>query len=214
MTIKNFEPSQSSNALLSNLRSSERPDQDIFVELQHEIKQIAMAKMRRERLDHTLQPSALVNEAYIKVLKNSLPANVLSDPAQMCRLIAHVMDQILKDYADAHNAKKRGGSSKRRVPLDERQAREFNDGDSVVPAIASQLWLAPAQAEHILAVREALASLRKHSPREAEVLTLTFYGGLTREEIAALLGVSPETVKLDAKKGKAFLSVFLRNKAS
>jgi len=213
MTTKNidFEPSHSSIAFLLELRSSERPDRDIFVDLQREIRQIAIAKMRRERPDHTLQPSALINEAYIKLLKNSLPESVLSDPAKVCRLIAHVMDQILKDYAEAHNAKKRGGTSRKRVPLDENQARDFDD--SLQP-IASQLWVVPAQAEHILAVREGLANLRKTSPREAEVLTLSFYGGLTYDEIAALLNVSSETVKLDVKKGKAFLSVFLQNKTT
>jgi len=77
-----------------------------------------------------------------------------------------------------------------------------------MPADTS-LVVGPEQSETILGIRESLQILRRASPRQAEVIQLHFYGGLTNEEIAAALGVSLETVKLDARKAKAFLKVHL-----
>jgi ATP/maltotriose-dependent transcriptional regulator MalT len=110
----------------------------------------------------------------------------------------------LIDHANAHQAKKRGGAQKQRVPIDEQQAREFGDGELKI-RIDSKLLVRPEQSEVVLGVRKALELLRKTSSRQARVLQLQFYGGLQQEEIAAVLGVSLETVKLDARKAKAFL---------
>ena len=92
--------------------------------------------------------------------------------------------------------------------MNEQQAREFGAGEAKV-RIDSELLVRPEQSETVLGVRKALEQLRKVSPREARVLQLQFYGGLTQEEIAAVLGVSLETVKLDARKAKAFVKTHL-----
>jgi RNA polymerase sigma factor (sigma-70 family) len=118
------------------------------------------------------------------------------------------MEQILNDHADAHSAQKRGGAEKKRVPMDEQQARELGDGDVKVQ-IDADLLVRSDQCEKVLGVRKALEMLRKSSPREARVLQLRFYCGLTQEEIAAVLGVSLETVKLDIHKAKAFMKAQL-----
>jgi RNA polymerase sigma-70 factor (ECF subfamily) len=179
-------------------------DREIFASLQKQLRNIARSKMRLERPDHTLQATALVNEAYIKIFKSELPVDFWADSARAVRLIAHAMEEILNDHADAHKALKRGGAGKERVPLNEDQAREFADGEAKV-GIDPDLLIKPEQSETVLGVRKALELLRKSSPRAARVLQLQFYGGLTQEEIAAVLDVSLETVKLDTRKAKAFV---------
>jgi RNA polymerase sigma-70 factor (ECF subfamily) len=183
-------------------------DHEIFVTLRSELRRIARAKMRFERPDHTLQPTALVNEAFIKLFSANLSADFWEDSSRAIRLIAHAMEEILIDHADAHRAQKRGGAQKQRVPLDEQQAREFGDGDFNI-RIDPELLVRPEQSATVLGVRKALELLRKASPREARVLQLQFYGGLTQEEVAAALGVSLETVKLDSRKAKAFVKEHL-----
>jgi RNA polymerase sigma-70 factor (ECF subfamily) len=183
-------------------------DREIFVSLRDELRRIARAKMRDERPDHTLQPTALVNEAFIKLFKADLSQDFGVDPSRALGLIAHAMEEILNDHADAHRADKRGGPQKQRVPIDEQQAREFGDGE-LKTQVDSELLIGPEQSEKVLAVRKALEILRKDSPREARVLQLRFYGGLKLHEIAAVLGVSLETVKLDVRKAKAFMKTFL-----
>jgi RNA polymerase sigma-70 factor (ECF subfamily) len=183
-------------------------DREIFASLRTELRRIARAKMRFERPDHTLQATALVNEAFIKLFKTDQPAEIWADSSQALRLIANAMEQILNDHADAHNAHKRGGAQRQRVPIDEQQARELGDDDQKV-RIDTQLLVKSDQSEKVLGVRKVLELLRKSSPREARVLQLRFYCGLTLEEIAAVLGVSLETIKLDARKAKAFMKAHL-----
>lgn len=192
------------------MSEQDRPptDKEIFASLRSELRRIARAKMRFERPDHTLQATALVNEAFIKLFKNEISSDFWADSSKALRLIAHAMEEILNDHADAHRANKRGGAQKQRVPIDEQQAREMGDGDLKI-RIDSELLVRPEQSATVLGVRKALEMLRKASPREARVLQLQFYGGLTQEEIAAVLGVSLETVKLDARKAKAFVKTQL-----
>jgi RNA polymerase sigma-70 factor (ECF subfamily) len=183
-------------------------DREIFVSLRAELRRIARAKMRYERPDHTLQPTALVNEAFIKLFKADLSSDFWVDSSRTLRLIAHAMEEILNDHADAYRADKRGGPQKQRVPIDEQQARELGDGE-LKAQVDSELLIRPEQSEAVLAVRKALEMLRMDSPREARVLQLRFYGGLKLNEIAAVLGVSLETVKLDTRKAKAFVKTYL-----
>jgi RNA polymerase sigma factor (sigma-70 family) len=191
--------------------SKSASDREIFASLRSELRRIARAKMRFERIDHTLQPTALVNEAFIKVFKAEVAPDFWADESQALRLIANAMEQILNDHADAHHAFKRGGSQKHRVPLDEQQAREFGDAELNVQ-IDPELLVRPDQSEKVLGVRKVLEMLRESSPREARVLQLRFYCGLTQEEIAAVLGVSLETVKLDVRKAKAFMKTHLSSR--
>ena len=167
--------------------------------------------MRGERANHTLQPTALVNEAFLKIFKGRLAADFWADPTCALKLVAHAMEQILNDHADAHRAQKRGGPERQQVPINDQQAHDFFDSNSFVQ-LDSALLIKPEQSESILGVREAIRLLRKTSPRQASVIQLQFYGGLTQEEISAALGVSLETVKLDTRKAKAFLKVQLEHK--
>lgn len=185
-------------------------DREIFVSLRAELRRIARSKMRYERPDHTLQPTALVNEAFIKLFNAELSPDFWADSSRTLRLIAHAMEEILNDHADAYRADKRGGPQKQRVPIDEQQAREFGDGE-LKTQVDSELLIRPEQSEAVLAVRKALEMLRKDSPREARVLQLRFYGGLKLNEIAAVLGVSLETVKLDVRKAKTFVKTYLES---
>lgn len=200
------EQEQLGAAFIAELRSRSRTDREIFESLHQDLRRLARAKMRRERPDHTLQATALVNEVFLKLFRTPLPSDFWDDPARAVRFIANAMEQILNDHADAYRALKRGGDVKRRVPIDERQAREF--AAYSMPADTA-LFSGDDSSEAIFGIRESLLILRRTSPRQAEVIQLHFYGGLTYEEIAAALGLSLETVKLDARKARAFLKVQL-----
>jgi RNA polymerase sigma-70 factor (ECF subfamily) len=204
-------PEELGRILAEQLRRQSESDRAVFASLHGELRRIARSKMRRERTDHTLQPTALVNEAFLKIFKGSLSEDFWVDPSSALRLIAHAMEQILNDHADAHCAKKRGGPQRKQVPTDEAQAKEFFDSNSFAQ-LDSALLVKPEQSETIVGVREALRILRGIAPRQATVIQLQFYGGLTQDEVAAALGVSLETVKLDTRKAKAFLKVHLEHK--
>jgi RNA polymerase sigma factor (sigma-70 family) len=121
------------------------------------------------------------------------------------------MEQILNDHADAHYAKKRGGKERRRVALNG-EADQSTEERGAERLMDERLMVTPAESETVIGVREALGILRRVSPRQAEVLQLQFYGGLTQEEIAGILHVSLETVKLDTRKAKALLKVHLASR--
>jgi RNA polymerase sigma-70 factor, ECF subfamily len=193
-----------SPAFLAELRTRLQSDRQIFESLHRELRRIARAKMRRERPDHTLQPTALVNEVFVKLFRTPLAPDFWDDPSRAVRFLSNAMEQILNDHADAHRALKRGGGLQRRVPINEQQAREFANCSTPTDTALS---LKPEQSETLLGVRESLRLLRRTSSRQANIIQLHFYGGLTYEEIAATLHLSLETVKLDARKAKAFLRV-------
>jgi RNA polymerase sigma factor (sigma-70 family) len=142
-----------------------------------------------------------------------LPDDFGENKSRTMRVIAHAMEQILNDHADAYRANKRGGAEKRRIPVDEHQAHEWNEDESQ-GLLDTALVVKPVRFEVVLGVRNGLRRLRQISPREAQVLQLHFYGGLTQQEIAASLGVSVETVKLDERKARAFLKVYLETKSA
>lgn len=196
--------------IVTELRSRSHSDWEAFAALQQELKRIARAKMRRERVGHTLGPTALVNEAFLKLFKGSLPPDFWTDTRLAVRYMAKAMGWILKDHADAFMSAQRGGPRKIRVPLDDSQARDMADG-SIPRRLESELVIDSVRCEEILAVRKALLLLRQTSSRAAQVVELHFYGGLTYEEIAAILGLSIETIRLDWRKAKAFLKVSLSN---
>jgi RNA polymerase sigma-70 factor (ECF subfamily) len=194
--------------LLSDLRSQSQSDQEIFASLQTELRRIARAKMRLERADHTLPPTALVNEAFIRLFRARLAPNLHTDHRLALRIVARAMEEVLNDYADAHKASKRGGAGKKRVPLDEQQRVE-SAADDRLRRIDRALLVNPDQSEDILLVRDGVRLLAETSPRQAQVIHLQYYGGLTQEEIAAALDVSIETIKLDSRKAKVFLKAYI-----
>jgi len=149
-----------------------------------ELHKIAAAYLRRQRPGHTLQPTALINEAYLRLVKQE-KANI-ADRAHFYALAARMMREILVDTARARNAAKRGSGNK--VQLDEK----IEIGDE-------------RQALDFLAVHQALEKLQSHNERLAQAVELRYFGGLQLDEIAGSLSVSIATVKRDLAFGEAWL---------
>jgi RNA polymerase sigma factor (TIGR02999 family) len=150
-----------------------------------ELHRIASVYLRRQRSDHTLQPTALINEAYLRLVRQE--AVNLKDRAHFYTLAARMMRQILVDAARKHLSEKRGSGKK--VQLDERL--EIGGG-----------------AKHnadFLAVHEALDKLQAANPRAAQIVELRYFGGLQLEEIAEAQSLSLATVKRDLLLGEAWL---------
>ncbi len=150
-----------------------------------ELHRLAAAYMRRERNGHTLQPTALVNETYMRLLgQHSVD---FSNRAQLLGVAAQMMRRILANYAERHSAGKRGGALAC-VCLED------------VPEPAAAPGLA------FTAVDEALNRLALLDPRQAKVVELRLFGGMTVEETAEFLRVSPATVNRDWASGRLWLT--------
>ena len=149
-----------------------------------ELRRLARDYLRRERGDHTLQPTALVHEAYLRLVDDSRVN--WQNRAHFYGIAAKLMRRILVDHARARNAEKRGGLVPK-VPLDE--ARD----------------LPPAATNDLVALDGALQDLARTYPRKSEVVELKFFGGLAAEEIAEVLQVSPKTVLRDWQFAKLWL---------
>jgi RNA polymerase sigma factor (TIGR02999 family) len=148
--------------------------------------------MRRERSDHTLQPTALVNETYLRLMrKEATPAQ---DRIHFFATAATVMRRVLVDHARERGATKRGGAAKTKVVLDDFLA-------SATPQIDQWLIL-----------DEALNRLAEFAPRQARLVELIFFTGLTIKEAAAMLDppVGERTAKRDWEAARAWLQAELR----
>jgi RNA polymerase sigma-70 factor, ECF subfamily len=161
------------------------PGPGLASSLYRELHRLAVGKMRFERGNHTLQPTALVNEAYLRLAGQS--DSMWQDRTRVLGLAANAMRHILVDYARAHNAEKRG------------------DGQVQVTLIEDLVEGAKNSTADILAVDEALTRLAAFDPRQANILEMHFFGGLTFDEIALELGVSSRTVKRDWTMARAWL---------
>ena len=150
--------------------------------IEAELHRIAARYMRRERKDHTLQTTALVNEAYLRLV-GSKPGE-WKDRNHFLAVASRVMRQILTDYARSHNAEKRSGQ---KVELD-----------------TTDVPLGPVQ-PHILDVDTALAELAVIAPRQAQLVELRFFGGLSLEEAADVLQLAPRTADKDWALARAWL---------
>ena len=148
-----------------------------------ELRKLAVAFMRNERAGSTLQPTALIHEAYLQLVRQDLPD--FQSRAHFCAVAAHIMRQLLISNARRYRAQKRGGGN--RVALEE---------DVHIPA---------AQSEELLAVDEALRHLAARDERAARAIELKYFGGLSHAEIAGALGLSLATVKRDLAVGEAWL---------
>jgi RNA polymerase sigma factor (TIGR02999 family) len=158
--------------------------------LYNDLRSLARQYLRHERPDHTLQPTALVNELYLRLFGVSAPVT-WQNRAHFFAVAAQTLRRILVDHARAQRAEKRGGHQVK------------------VSLTAAQKW-AESRNEDLLAVEEALQQLEQLEPRAAQVVELRFFGGLTEEEVAEVLGVSPITVKRDWKFARAWLMNQLR----
>jgi RNA polymerase sigma factor (TIGR02999 family) len=148
-----------------------------------ELRGLAASYIRRERPDHTLQPTALVHEAYLRLVDQSQVRSPTR--AHFFAVAANLMRQILVNHAERHKAAKRGGGNK--VSLE--------DGAAAV---------APRGVD-VIALDQALNKLTLLDPRQGRIVELRFFGGLTEDEIAKVLGVSPITVKRDWRIARALL---------
>lgn len=139
-----------------------------------ELRRTAARYMGRERRDHTLQPTAVVHEVYLRLVKGN-PAN-WKNRAHFFALSARLIRRILVEYARGHGSAKRGGKW-RQVPMEE--VLVFN----------------PAQSEDLVSLNNALDTLETLDARQSRIVDLRFFGGLSMDEIAEVLAVSVGTVK-------------------
>lgn len=149
-----------------------------------ELYRLAHSCLRGERTDHTLQSTALVNEAYLRLVSQG--PNHIKDRAHFLGIAAHLMRQILVDHARAQRAAKRDGG--KRVELDE----------SVHPLQALDVDL--------LALDEALQELARLDSDQCKIVEMRFFAGLSVEEVATTMGISPATVKRQWATARAWLS--------
>jgi RNA polymerase sigma factor (TIGR02999 family) len=150
-----------------------------------ELRRLAAAYLRRERPGQTLQPTALVHEAYLRLMKDR--PDRWQNRAHFCAIAAHSMRQILIERARARGAQKRGGAQPR-VTLDE-------------ALVAGQ-----SASFDLVALDEALERLEKIDPDQARLVELRFFGGLTIEETADAMNISPATVKRHWMVARAWLA--------
>jgi RNA polymerase sigma factor (TIGR02999 family) len=170
--------------LLAQLREGNQEAADRLVPLVYnELRRMAGAYMQRERPGHTLQATALVHEAYVRLVEQEPPQN----RAHFFAIAAHTMRQVLLDYARRRHADKRGGTDARRVDLD------------------GELFVAAESLEDVLAIDEALERLERIDPRQSRLVELRFFAGLDVEEAAEVMGVSPATIKREWRSAKAWL---------
>jgi RNA polymerase sigma factor (TIGR02999 family) len=153
-----------------------------------ELRDLAGGFARGQRAGHTLQPTALVNEAFLKLVHGGTPG--WNDRAHFLAVAATAMRQILTDHARARAAQKRGGEWQK-VSLSD---LPMSTGDDAIDLVA---------------LDDALEKLRALDPRKHRVVELRFFGGLTVEEVARVLGLSTTTVEGEWRAARAWLAVRL-----
>lgn len=158
-----------------------------------ELRRLASRFMKRERSDHTLQTTALVHEAYLKLVGKGKLEWI--DRTHFIGIAAHAMREILVEHARAYNASKRGGEEQK-VQL-----------TIEVPAGSEE------RSVDLLALDVALNKLAALSPRQCQVIEMRFFGGLSVEETAEALSISPKTVKRDWSAARAWLHREMRRDA-
>jgi RNA polymerase sigma factor (TIGR02999 family) len=158
----------------------------------HELRRIARRHLWHERPDHTLQSAALVNEAYLRLVRQDAPQ--WQDRAHFLAVAAQLMRHILVDHARARLTGKRGGGA---------------------PRLSLDAELVPAQKQEfdLVALDDALAKLATLDAQQSRLIELRFFGGLSIEETAVVLGVSPATVKREWATARAWLQREMKKEA-
>jgi len=178
----------SSEEVTSLLKRLAAGDQDAAAELvplvYDELRRIAVARLRHERPGHTLQATALVHEAYMRLAGQ--PDAKWKNRAQFFAVASQVMRRILVDYARAQ-LRSRRGERPQKVPIDE------------------VVLVSPDRTDELLSVHESLLKLEKLDPRQSRVVELRYFGGLSVDEIAEVVGVTPRTIARDLNMAKAWL---------
>jgi RNA polymerase sigma factor (TIGR02999 family) len=171
--------------LLVRWRDGDRDALDTLMPLVYrELRRLAHYYLQRERSDHTLQSTALVHEAYLRLAGKNPPQ--WQNRAHFFGIAAHVMRQILVEYARAHGAAKRGGSV---CKLELEEALQLPQQVNV----------------DVIALDSALQRLNELDEQQSRIVELRFFAGLTIEDTSEVLGISPATVKRDWTSARAWL---------
>jgi RNA polymerase sigma factor (TIGR02999 family) len=171
--------------LLARWRSGDQKALDSLMPLVYaELRQLAQHYLRQERSDHTLQSTALVHEAYLRLAGKSPPE--WQDRAHFFGIAAHLMRQILVEHARGRAAAKRGGGGTR-ITLDE------------------SLAIAQQKEVDVIVLDKALRDLAEFDAQQGRIVELRFFGGLTIEDTSEVLGISPATVKREWVTARAWL---------
>jgi RNA polymerase sigma factor (TIGR02999 family) len=171
--------------LLRDFASGNKGALDRLIPLVYpELQRLARGYMRNERTGHTLQPTALVHEAYARLVQQDQPD--YNSRAHFMGVAAHIMRQILIDHARASNAEKRGGKAAK-VPLD-----EVTDPAAERPSA-------------MIAIDDALRELERNDPLKAQLVEMRFFGGMTAEESAEVLKITADQVRRQLRVGQAWL---------
>jgi RNA polymerase sigma factor (TIGR02999 family) len=149
-----------------------------------ELYKLAQGYLRRERPDHTLQPTALINEAYLRLVKQDFPE--WQSRRHFYGVAAQLMRQILVDYARSHAADKRGGGWQ-------------------ILSLDESLTFSDEKAAEFVALDDALLALAKFDRRKVRIIELRYFGGLSLEETAAELGISITTIGDEMRLARAWL---------
>jgi RNA polymerase sigma-70 factor (ECF subfamily) len=169
-------------------RGNQNALNDLTPLVYRELRQLAASYLRKERQGHTLQPTALVHEAYLRLVDQTNPS--LENRSHFYGVAARLMRQILVDHARRKQASKREGL---RVPLDE--------------AVSFQ----QERSRDLVALDTGLNALEKIDPRKCKAVELRYFGGLSMDEIAHSLDVSPVTVRRDLRMAEAWLYQEMRS---
>ena len=151
----------------------ERAAEQLLPLVYNELHRLAKSYMRRERSDHTLQPTALINEAYLRLARENVD---WQSRQHFIGFAANVMRHLLVDHARAHNAERRAGDLER-VELEE------------------GFMISRERSKEVIALHDALSTLEQVDPRQAKVVELRYFGGFSVEEIGEILEISPRSVK-------------------
>jgi len=171
--------------LLAAWGKGDRSALDQLLPLVHlELRRIAQRQMSQERPGHTLQATALVNEAYLKLAGQQ--GFDWQNRAHFFAVCAQVMRHILIDHARAHARDKRGGGA-------------------VKVSLNDALVVAEDQAGHFIALDEALRVLERLDPQKGKIVELRYFGGLSVDEAAEVMNISPRTVRREWQRAKAWL---------
>ena len=183
------DPGSVTSLLLAWGKGDEAAFQRLVPLVERELHRIAKRCMAGERAGHSLQATALVNEAYLRLI--DVQHVNWQDRAHFLAMSARLMRRVLVDWARSKQYQKRGGGALR-VTFDE------------------ALLVAEERGHDLIALDEALQALATFDERKSRVVELRFFGGLSVEETASMLGVSPETVMRDWKLAKAWLLTEIR----
>ena len=185
-------PPESVTLLLSQMRGGDRSAFDALMPLVYDqLRRMASRCMSSERDGHTLPATALVHEAYLRLAGSEVN---WENRVHFYSVAARVMRHILLDHAKANHREKRGGEHAR-VPLDE------------------AVIVGPDTPAELIELDEALQRLADRDQRKSDIIELLFFGGMTYDETAAALGISPATVHRELKMAKAWLYTYLERQA-